>query len=201
MKPNLYVKIVDDGIENPVDGLYPFGSSDTIITIQDDEIVEVHSSILNLGNIIVIAARSGHEVRTVIHTPHTVYVQESNRTILTARPVSSLLFATDADGNMETVQDTIRTITLPKEFWEKASPELLEVAQLIIPVLGQCTDKILERAEKYDRFNITCRNNVGAQEEYAMLADAVYDATGYNLLPVSLHGTPYAIDCFYLERP
>ena len=100
MKPNTYVKIVSSGIANPVEELEAFIQGEEIMPLQEDESVEVRSSAFNEGNIIIFRNRKSREVLSVIHTPHTVYIQEQNKTISTHRPYSSFLFGMDDERKL-----------------------------------------------------------------------------------------------------
>lgn len=198
MKPNTYVKIVSSGIANPVEELMPFIQGEEIMPLQEDESVEVRSSVLNEGNIIIFRNRKSREVLSVIHTPHTVYIQEQNKTISTHRPYSSFLFGMDANGKLEPSAPLFK-IELPMAFFLEASTELQEVANYVTSVLGQLNPAIIEMTNEFDRFNLPCRHNVGMEPAFAYLNDVLQEKVGYVLLPVKSGPGRYAIDYFYLE--
>lgn len=199
MKPNTYVKIVSSGIANPVEELEAFIQGEEIMPLQEDESVEVRSSVFNEGNIIIFRNRKSREVLSVIHTPHTVYIQEQNKTISTHRPYSSFLFGMDDDGKLEPAAELFK-IKIDDSFYVTASEELNDVAAWVTSVLEQITPAVIDRAIEFDRFNLPCRTNVGMEPAFALLNDALVQYTGYMLLPVkSGPGTRTAIDYFYLE--
>lgn len=199
MKPNTYVKIVSSGIANPVEELMPFIQGEEIMPLQEDESVEVRSSVFNEGNIIIFRNRKTREVLSVIHTPHTVYIQEQNKTISTHRPYSSFMFGMDDDGKLEPAAELFK-IKIDNKFYVTASEELNDVASWVTSVLEQLTPAVIDMAIEFDRFNLPCRTNVGMEEAFALLNDALVQYTGYMLLPVkSGPGTRTAIDYFYLE--
>lgn len=199
MKPNTYVKIVSSGIANPVEELMPFIQGEEIMPLQEDESVEVRSSVLNEGNIIIFRNRRTREVLSVIHTPHTVYIQEQNKTISTHRPYSAFLFGMDDQGKLEPAAQLFK-IKIDDLFYFNASEELKEVAAYVTSVLEQINPAIIEMTNEFDRFNLPCRNNVGMEESFALLNDALQKHVGYVLSPVKAGpGHRYAIDYFYLE--
>lgn len=199
MKPNTYVKIVSSGIVNPVEELMPFIQGEEIMPLQEDESVEVRSSVLNEGNIIIFRNRKSREVLSVIHTPHTVYIQEQNKTISTHRPYTPFLFGMDDSGKMEAVAQLFE-IKLPGKFYLEASEELQEIAAYVTSVLEQLTPSIIDMTIEFDRFNLPCRKNVGMEPAFAYLNEALQEKVGYVLMPVKAGpGHRTAIDYFYLE--
>lgn len=200
MKPNTYVKIVSSGIANPVEELLPFIQGEEIMPLQEDESVEVRSSVFNEGNIIIFRNRKSRDVLSVIHTPHTVYIQEQNKTISTHRPFSSILFGAGDNGTMEPAAPLFK-INLPGVFYVTASEELCEIAAYITSVLEQLNSSIINAAIEFDRFNLPCRKNVGLEPAFGYLNEALERTLGMNLLPVKgPNGNPRnSIDYFYLE--
>lgn len=199
MKPNTYVKIVSSGIVNPVEELMPFIQGEEIMPLQEDESVEVRSSVFNEGNIIIFRNRKSREVLSVIHTPHTVYIQEQNKTISTHRPYTPFLFGMDDTGKMEAVAQLFE-IKLPGKFYLEASQELQEIAAYVTSVLEQLNPSIIDMTIEFDRFNLPCRKNVGMEPAFAYLNEALQEKVGYVLMPVKAGpGHRTAIDYFYLE--
>lgn len=198
MKPNTYVKIVSSGIANPIEELMSFIQGEEIMPLQEDESVEVRSSVLNEGNIIIFRNRKSREVLSVIHTPHTVYIQEQNKTISTHRPYSSFLFSVDDAGKVEPTAALFK-IDLPIKFFSEASDELREVAAYVTSVLEQLNPAIIDMTNEFDRFNLPCRKNIGMEPAFSYLNDAIQEKIGYVLLPVKSGPSRYAIDYFYLE--
>lgn len=199
MKPNTYVKIVSSGIANTVEELMPFIQGEEIMPLQEDESVEVRSSVFNEGNIIIFRNRKSREVLSVIHTPHTVYIQEQNKTISTHRPYTPFLFGMDDSGKMEAVAQLFE-IKLPGKFYLEASEELQEIAAYVTSVLEQLNPAIIDMTIEFDRFNLPCRKNVGMEPAFAYLNEALQEKVGYVLMPVKAGpGHRTAIDYFYLE--
>lgn len=200
MKPNTYVKIVSAGIANPVEELMPFIQGEELIPLGEDETVEIRSSVFNEGNIIIFRSRKSREVLSVIHTPHTVYIQEQNKTLSTHRPYSSFLFVAGEDGitSLESLAGNT-TIALPTAFYLESSPELQDVAAYIVAVLDQLTPGIIEAAIEFDRFNLECRTNIAMEPAFGYLVEAIEEKTGYTLLPIKSGPGRRAINYFYLE--
>lgn len=198
MKPNTYVKIVSSGIANAVEELMPFIQGEEIMPLQEDESVEVRASVFNEGNIIIFRNRRTREVLSIIHTPHTVYIQEQNKTISTHRPTSSFLYGMQVNGE-RMVEPVFERIKLDDRFYAEASVELNEVMAVVLSVLEQASPTVIAATIEFDRFNIRCRNNVGLEPAFGYLQDALA-AIGYNLTPVKgSEKTRYAIDYFYLD--
>lgn len=199
MKNNTYIKIVSSGIANHIEELMPFIPSEEIIPLEDGESVEVRGSVFNEGNIIIFRNRQ-RDVQKVIHTPHTVYVQELNKTISTHRPYSSFLFAMGENG-VASLESLLGNTAIPisNEFYLTASPELQEIAAYVTAVLDQITPAVIDRAIEFDRFNLPCRNNVGLEPAFSCLNDALEEMVGHTLLPVKSGQGRNAIDYFYLE--
>ncbi len=199
MKPNTYVKIASSGIANAVEELMPFIQGEEIMPLQEDESVEVRASVFNEGNIIIFRNRRTREVLSVIHTPHTVYIQEQNKTISTHRPTSSFLFGMGEQGQLEPAGIFSGKIKLDQRFYHEASEELNEVMAYVTSVLEQVSPEVIDATNEFDRFNLRCRKNVGLEPAFAYLQDALA-SIGYNLIPVKgSKKTRYEIDYFYLE--
>lgn len=198
MKPNTYVKIVSSGIANAVEELMPFIQGEEIMPLQEDESVEVRSSVFNEGNIIIFRNRRTREVLSIIHTPHTVYIQEQNKTISTHRPTSSFLYGMDSNGK-SIIEPVFSRIKLDGRFYSEASLELNEVMAVVVSVLEQVSPAVIAATIEFDRFNLRCRKNVGVEPAFGYLQDALANI-GYQLTPVkSPERTPYEIDYFYLD--
>lgn len=199
MKPNTYVKIASSGIANDVEELMPFIQGEEIMPLQEDESVEVRASVFNEGNIIIFRNRRTREVLSVIHTPHTVYIQEQNKTISTHRPTSSFLFGMGEQGQLEPAGIFSGKIKLDQRFYQEASEELNEVMAYVTSVLEQVSPEVIDATNEFDRFNLRCRKNVGIEPAFAYLQDAL-SSIGYNLIPVKgSEKTRYEIDYFYLD--
>lgn len=198
MKPNTYVKIVSDGIPSPIADLGNFMEGDEIFTLQENESVECRSSVLNDGNIIIFRDNQ-RNVTQIIHTPHTVYIQEQNKTIGTYRPFRPTLMGANRDGSFSVVETTDPIAVLPAAFHLEASNDLKELADKVITTLSALTPEHIEAAMEFDRFNIPLKTLVCTEPAFWYLQNVLYEAFGVNLTPVRSGKTRFEQDYFYIE--
>lgn len=186
---NTYVKIVNEGIANHVEDLTAFMSGEELIRVPEGESVEVRASVFQEGNIIIFRDRS-REVVSVIHTPHTVYIQELNKTIGTHRPYCPYLYGATENG--EGVLETgfkDNNLCLPSEFFEKADPDCTIFCCEIISVLNALPDNVIHAAIEFDQFNRKTMQNFGLSEAYGIFNQYLMTKLGLNLLPIKFgHG-------------
>lgn len=197
---NTYVKIVNEGMANHVQDLMPFMSGEELIRLAEDESVEVRSSVFQEGNIIIFRNRQ-REVTQVIHTPHTVYVQELNKTIGTHRPYCPYLQGVESDGSM-VLEDGYKDdlLSLPPEFFEKASPLCTIFCCEVISVFNALPNEVILAALEFDQFNIKSDINFGLEEAFGIFNQYLMEKLGINVLPIKFGNGPEAISYYCVEK-
>ncbi|EEX4841906.1 hypothetical protein D0726_004054 [Escherichia coli] len=197
---NTYVKIVNEGMANHVQDLMPFMSGEELIRLPEDESVEVRSSVFQEGNIIIFRNRQ-REVTQVIHTPHTVYVQELNKTIGTHRPYCPYLQGVESDGSM-VLEDGYKDdlLSLPPEFFEKASPLCSKFCSDVIAVFNALPNEVILAALEFDQFNVKSMTNFGLEEAFGIFNEYLMNTLGINVLPIKFGNGPEAVSYYCVEK-